>query len=144
MHDSSQSLPTPDEVLICTTDTTAEEVSINLYMSLKSQNSVQSCLAGVPWYATKAYWNFEVTKCFFFVVVVVLFCFVVVVVFRYILRRGFKIVEHFRRRVGLVIMLVRHTIQRSIIVLLVSANLLCSYTRHFGLKYSIQNDYKFL
>ena len=28
MHDSSQSLPTSEEVLICTSDTTAEEVGI--------------------------------------------------------------------------------------------------------------------
>ena len=87
-------------------------------MSLKFQNSVQSCFAVVPWYAIKAYWNFEVTKCF----LLLLFCFAVVV-FRYTLRRGFKIVGHFRRRVGLVIKLVGHAIQRSIIVLLVSANL---------------------
>ena len=30
MHDSSQSLPSTEEVLICTSDTTAEEVSCRL------------------------------------------------------------------------------------------------------------------
>lgn len=32
MHDSSQSLPTSEEVLICTSDTTAEEVGIESFL----------------------------------------------------------------------------------------------------------------
>ena len=32
MHDSSQSLPTSEEVLICTSDTTAEEVGMESFL----------------------------------------------------------------------------------------------------------------
>lgn len=43
MHDSSQSLPTSEEVLICTSDTTAEEVGCWLKMLQKFHNfAVQS------------------------------------------------------------------------------------------------------
>ena len=33
MHDSSQSLPTSEEVLICTSDTTAEEVGSDTFIA---------------------------------------------------------------------------------------------------------------
>ena len=40
MHDSSQSLPTAEEVLICTPDTTTEEVSCWLKLLQKARNVV--------------------------------------------------------------------------------------------------------
>lgn len=40
MHDTSQSLPTSEEVLICTSDTTAEEVSIEKFRHIFSQLQV--------------------------------------------------------------------------------------------------------